>query len=59
MAIPCKYSVIIMIAVNLASRDFLIVYDSNDIKPFDKDILSFLFRFKQLSNRLSMNDIPI
>ena len=47
-AIPNNYSVIIMIAVNLTSRDFLILCESNDIKPLDKEMLSFLFRFKQL-----------
>ena len=39
-----EYSVIIMIAGNLASGDLLILGDSNDIKLFDKEILSFLIK---------------
>jgi len=39
-AITKEYSVIIMIAAILASGELLILGDSNDIKPFDKEMLS-------------------
>ena len=41
MAITKEHSVIIMIAAILASGELLILGDSNDIKPFDKEMLSF------------------
>ena len=44
MAITKEYSVIIMIAGNLTSRDLQILSDSYDIKLSDKEILSFFIR---------------
>jgi len=44
MEITKEHSVIIMIAAILASGDLLILGDSNDIKPFDKKMLSFLIK---------------
>jgi hypothetical protein len=44
MAITKEYSVIIMIAAILASRELQILSDSYDIKLNDKEMLSFLIK---------------
>ncbi len=54
-----EYSVIIMIAGNLASGDLLIPGDSNDIKPFDKEILSFFCLLQPNNYQLTYPDLLI
>jgi hypothetical protein len=44
MAITKEYSVIIMIAAILTSRELQILSDSYDIKLNDKEMLSFLIK---------------
>jgi hypothetical protein len=44
MAITKEYSVIIMIAAILTSRELQILSDSYDIKLSDKEMLSFLIK---------------